>query len=147
MNPTEFVGTIDEFIQDLRDPDPEVRIEAAWALSEMGEAARPALHALIQALHDEDGKVVLYVCDALKNIGKDSHEAVSALKSLAASSQDRGTIAQAQDTLLALEAPEAYKNKFRRVKQITVIVAFCILGLFAILLTLIIRFFIAHLNG
>jgi HEAT repeat protein len=52
----------------LKDRDERVRQSAAWALGEIGAAAKPAVPALIEALKDEDRDVQFRAAEALKRI-------------------------------------------------------------------------------
>lgn len=61
------------------DPDPVVRGLAAVVLRDRGQAALPALPALITALKDEDVSVRMMSANALAAIGKDAAPAVPAL--------------------------------------------------------------------
>jgi HEAT repeat protein len=63
----------------LRDPDPELRKDAARGLARMGSDARAAVPQLIAALDDKDPEVRRHATRALGEIGPAASEAVPAL--------------------------------------------------------------------
>src|SRR5439155_5502063 len=63
----------------LKDKDKAVRQNAAYALGEIGQAAKDAVPALLKALKDEDTEVKKYAMGALGEIGPDAKAAVPAL--------------------------------------------------------------------
>jgi HEAT repeat protein/energy-coupling factor transporter ATP-binding protein EcfA2 len=63
----------------LRDEDSDVRWNAAWALSELGEASDEVIVALLGALRDEDASVRMSAAWALGELGRASDEVVVAL--------------------------------------------------------------------
>jgi len=63
----------------LRDPDPELRRDAARGLARMGSDARGAVPQLIAALEDKDSEVRRHATRALGEIGPAAGEAVPAL--------------------------------------------------------------------
>jgi HEAT repeat protein len=64
----------------LKDPDEDVRKEAADALGECGKEARDAVKALAELLKDTDKEVRCAAAEALGNIGPEARDAVPALK-------------------------------------------------------------------
>ncbi len=66
-------------IETLADRDPQVRANAARALSLMGAQAEPAVPALIDALEDEDEQVRANAARALGQIGPAARQAIPAL--------------------------------------------------------------------
>ena len=71
----------DQWIMDLRDPDSDVRYNAACALAKIGPAAAPAVHALAVCLRDENetNGVKYSAAFALEQIGPAAAPAVHAL--------------------------------------------------------------------
>ena len=63
----------------LKDPDPEVRRSAAFALGRIGHEAGPAVPALAEALKDESPRVRFESALALYKIGPAARDAVPAL--------------------------------------------------------------------
>jgi HEAT repeat protein len=61
---------VDALILELKRQDSHFRVDAAYALGEMGTLARPAIPALIDMLEDRDGLVRYSVVYALKGIGR-----------------------------------------------------------------------------
>jgi len=59
---------IDQLIKDLKDPNIDVRIEAAWSLGKMKDTR--AVNPLIGALKDEDEEVRMSACNSLTDIIK-----------------------------------------------------------------------------
>jgi HEAT repeat protein len=109
LSHTEFVGTVQDFIAGLRSSDAQERVDSAWALSEMGRDALDALPALIDALKDDEDRVVACACDALKNLRPESAAAVAALRELLKSKR-KAVAKEAELTLLAIEDPQAYER-------------------------------------
>lgn len=66
-------------VDGLGDADPDVRESAAWALTQMDEAAAGAVPALEQALTDDDAIVRGLAALSLRNIGAPAHAALPAL--------------------------------------------------------------------
>src|SRR5438445_12511251 len=58
-----------QWAADLKDPDAEVRHQAAYALSRMGFNIRQAFPALKEAVKDSDPSVRQYAAEALGNTG------------------------------------------------------------------------------
>ena len=52
----------------LQDPDRDVRIDAAWAIGEIGPGAREAVQALVTASQDSDVHMRLTAACALRRI-------------------------------------------------------------------------------
>jgi HEAT repeat protein len=75
------IGAADEPMleAELRHPDPYVRAFAAWALGGLGEAARPAIPALIEAYEREEGEGRGTAVGALGQLGPLAKDAVPAL--------------------------------------------------------------------
>ena len=69
-----------EWIGKLGSKDPEVRKTAAFKLADYGKAAAAAVPALMRALDDEDGDVVIWAMHALGEIGPDARAAVPLLQ-------------------------------------------------------------------
>ncbi|MBU1567252.1 MAG: HEAT repeat domain-containing protein [Proteobacteria bacterium] len=67
-------------IQALNDPYPKVRANAAGALSNLGDEARPAEFNLRQALHDSYGKTGLNAAIALRNLHVPDKELIPAVR-------------------------------------------------------------------
>lgn len=63
----------------LSEKDVEVRMAAAWALSQMGPEAAPGVSALEKSLTDEDAKVRSLSAVALRSIGPSARESIPAL--------------------------------------------------------------------
>jgi HEAT repeat protein len=63
----------------LQDPDREVRIQAALALTKMAPASREAVPALAQALSDQEPLVRMNACLALSKLGSEGQAAIPAL--------------------------------------------------------------------
>jgi HEAT repeat protein len=63
----------------LNNPNPKIRADAAWALSDAKADAEPALVALIGAMRDEDGHVRCNAAEALAGIGANAFPAVPVL--------------------------------------------------------------------
>ena len=87
-----------QLMKDLRTGDLEARLEAAWALSQIGEAATPAVPALIEALSDDDEGVRLLAASALGAIGPKAVSAAEALRR-ALNDPDAEVAAQAREAL------------------------------------------------
>ena len=65
----------------MRDPSPVVRIEAAWALVDLGPGEQPdALAVLTRALADRDGRVALRAARAMQMLGPRARPALAAMK-------------------------------------------------------------------
>lgn len=69
----------DELAQAAGDPDPEVRLAAVWALSQMGSAAADAIAGLKKSLADQDPRVRTLSAVALRSIGPKAAGAVPEL--------------------------------------------------------------------
>lgn len=73
-------GAFPALLKQLRDPDPDARMEAATLLGRLRAQAKPAVPALIEALtKDADGAVRMKAADALGQIAQDGGTAVPAL--------------------------------------------------------------------
>ncbi len=70
---------IDELAKALSDPDPGVRIAAAWALSQMESAGAPGVPGLKKSLSDPDPRVRCLSAVALRSIGPKAANAVPEL--------------------------------------------------------------------
>src|SRR4051812_11557038 len=112
MSHTQFIGSVQDFIAGLRSKDVQERMDSAWALSEMGRDALEALPALIEALKDEEGRVVACTCDSLVNLRPESKAAVPVLKELL-KSKDKAVVREAEIALLAIESPQRYDKLIR----------------------------------
>ncbi len=66
-------------IKALKDQDPVVRSDAAWALAGIGAPAKAAATALIESVEDRDLEVCRYAACALKNVGGKSPAVIHAL--------------------------------------------------------------------
>jgi len=66
-------------INALKDQDPVVRSDAAWALAGIGAQAKAAAPALIESVEDRDLEVRRYAAYALKNVGGKSPAVIHAL--------------------------------------------------------------------
>jgi HEAT repeat protein len=79
--PTYEGRSLTSWIADLNAAAPSTRNAAAYAISGMGPAAKPAVPALVKVLEDLDAPpTVRYpVCVALREIGPDARDAVPAL--------------------------------------------------------------------
>jgi len=74
----------------LDDPAPAVRIEAAWALADLGETGKP-LDLLAKELDSSDKRVALRAARALQMLGPKSKPALPAMrKALSAAKKGRG---------------------------------------------------------
>lgn len=73
------LNLISEFIDALSDPDPQVRAQAAGALSRIGAPAAAAVPALCLAVDDDDSYVRAMAAAALGQIGEDAKQAVPIL--------------------------------------------------------------------
>jgi hypothetical protein len=62
-------GEVSSVALTLTDPDPQVRVAAAWALSQMGAKGAAAAHALGQALSDSNPRVRSLAAVALEAMG------------------------------------------------------------------------------
>jgi len=78
-------------IRALSDPDPELRHQAARALSRMGPSVRDAVPALIRALKDPDPLVRRSAARALGQVGPDAAIAIPALVEAMRSKDDTET--------------------------------------------------------
>ena len=99
-----------ELIQDLGNPDREIRLSAAWVLGQRGEQAVPAL---INALNDPD-KGVQYACTwSLANIGtseaKDGLKQILPLLEQDLNDEDIEISKTAADLLIAIDTPDAHE--------------------------------------
>ena len=72
-------ASVPSLVEALRDENPDVRAQAAWALARMGPEAREAVPSLAAALADEDDRVRQSAARALGQIGPDAAEAVGVL--------------------------------------------------------------------
>ncbi|HWA56117.1 MAG TPA: HEAT repeat domain-containing protein [Gemmatimonadales bacterium] len=73
--------SLSSWVKDLDALAPSTRNAAAYAISSMGAAAKPAVPALIHVLEDQDAPATVRypVCVALREIGPAAKEAVPAL--------------------------------------------------------------------
>lgn len=71
--------TAEEYARDLESTEARTRREAAYQLSRMGKAARPALPQLIKALEDGQQQVWFGAITALAHLGPDAEPALPAL--------------------------------------------------------------------
>ncbi len=78
--PTYDDRPLSAWVEDLKGMAPYTRNQAAYAIAGMGPAAKAAVPALIEALHDSEAAVRFPVCIALKEIGPDAAAAVPALR-------------------------------------------------------------------
>jgi S1-C subfamily serine protease len=62
-------ASLTDLIRDLSEKDPQVRVHALVAMSELGPAARPALPALVKATNDKEEVVRRHALDVLEKIG------------------------------------------------------------------------------
>ncbi|HMF17886.1 MAG TPA: HEAT repeat domain-containing protein [Gemmataceae bacterium] len=99
---TQGVGVLAEA---LKNPDAEIRINAAMSLGRIGKEAKSAVPALALALSDSDSGVREHVAEALYNIGPEAREAVPALI-LALDHADAGFRARAAAALTGI-GPDA----------------------------------------
>jgi hypothetical protein len=72
-------SAIDELVKALSDPDPNVRIAAAWALSQMESAGAGAVSGLKRSLADANPRVRSLSAVALRSIGPRAVDAVPEL--------------------------------------------------------------------
>ena len=72
IGPKLTVSVMPKVIAALADQDPRIRRQAAETLGLYGPAARSALPALWQALHDDDSEVRLHASEAIMNIKAES---------------------------------------------------------------------------
>src|SRR5262245_40328734 len=79
-------GSVNQLAESLSDDRTLVRQAAAWALSQLGEAAEPALPPLTQALSSQDPRVRWAAASALGQLGP---KATSAEAALLRTAQDR----------------------------------------------------------
>lgn len=70
---------VESLVNDLADPDIEVRNHAALALHDLGPAAAPAVPALVASLSDDDVSVRGAAAMALGAVGAAAKEAVETL--------------------------------------------------------------------
>jgi HEAT repeat protein len=63
------LGSANERSKGLKSPDVEIRRRSALALWSLQRKAAPELPAILTALNDNDEKTVLWLCDALREIG------------------------------------------------------------------------------
>lgn len=78
--PTHDGRPLSAWIADLKAPAPATRNAAAYAIGGMGPAAKAAVPALVQVLHEDTDPAVRFpVCIALREIGPDAKDAVPAL--------------------------------------------------------------------
>lgn len=79
-------SAVPTLIENLKNPDCNIRWRAAWVLGDMGVEATSAVGAITEALQDEDAQVRMYAVLALGEIGAPAKSAVPALM---AALQDR----------------------------------------------------------
>jgi HEAT repeat protein len=91
-------------IEALKDQDPAVRSEAAWALAGTGPAAKAAVPALIESVEDRNLEVCRYATYALKNAGAKSPAIIPALIKLL-KHPDRAIREVATEALVNIGAP------------------------------------------
>jgi HEAT repeat protein len=72
-------GAVPTLVENLKNPDCNIRWRAAWVLGDMGTEATTAVGALTEALQDEDVQVRMYAVLALGEIGIPAKSAVPAL--------------------------------------------------------------------
>ncbi|BAY14049.1 HEAT repeat-containing PBS lyase (plasmid) [Calothrix sp. NIES-2098] len=72
-------GAVPTLVENLKNPDCNIRWRAAWVLGDMGTEAATAVGALTEALQDEDVQVRMYAVLALGEIGRPAKSAVPAL--------------------------------------------------------------------
>ncbi|HVN03955.1 MAG TPA: DUF2961 domain-containing protein [Bryobacteraceae bacterium] len=72
-------SAIDDVAQALGDPEPDVRIAASWALSQLGPAGAHAVPSLRRSLSDRDARVRSLAAVALRSMGPKAAEAVPEL--------------------------------------------------------------------
>ena len=73
------IDSVNELAAWLADESTLVRQSAAWALSQLGDAAEPAIPQLIQALSDRDARVRWAAATTLGNLGKNVEGAETAI--------------------------------------------------------------------
>ncbi|MEK6303708.1 MAG: HEAT repeat domain-containing protein [Acidobacteriota bacterium] len=88
----------------LKDQDPAVRSQAAWALAGIGPAAKAAVPALIESIEDRNLEVCRYATYALKNVGGKSAAIIPALIKLL-KHPDGGIRESATEALVNIGAP------------------------------------------
>lgn len=71
--------SIDKLVEQLASRDLPTRREAAYQLSHLGKAAKPALPSLLKALDDDDKQIWSYAIAGIAEIGPDAQEAVPVL--------------------------------------------------------------------
>ena len=76
MHSADFIDTL---IRKLQDKNYKVRVEAAYALGELGKSDKAVIDALMEALHDEDHNVRMLAAYALRELGKSDKAAIDAL--------------------------------------------------------------------
>jgi hypothetical protein len=96
VQPPSVPSSVAGLIKTLKDPDPVLRGMAALALRDRGAAARPALPALAEALHDSETGVRMTAADA---IGRQGPAAVSVLNELIAAAKVDGENPHVQRSL------------------------------------------------
>jgi HEAT repeat protein len=72
-------SAVPTLIENLKNPDCNIRWRAAWVLGDMGAEASTAVGVLTEALQDEDAQVRMYAVLALGEIGIPAKSAVPAL--------------------------------------------------------------------
>ncbi|NJR15582.1 MAG: HEAT repeat domain-containing protein [Calothrix sp. CSU_2_0] len=72
-------GAVPTLIENLKNPDCNIRWRAAWVLGDMGAEAATAVDVLTEVLQDEDAQVRMYAVLALGEIGIPAKSAVPAL--------------------------------------------------------------------
>ncbi len=100
-------SAVNDVAKALGDPEPDVSVAAAWALSQIGSAGSPAVSALARSLSDSDLRVRSLSAVALRGMGPGSIKAVPELvKALDDSSPSvRAVAADALGNLGAAAAP------------------------------------------
>ncbi|BAZ42857.1 HEAT repeat-containing PBS lyase [Calothrix sp. NIES-4101] len=72
-------SAVPTLVENLKNPDCQIRWRAAWVLGDMGAEAATAVGALTESLQDEDVQVRMYAVLALGEIGIPAKSAVPAL--------------------------------------------------------------------
>src|SRR4051794_20348249 len=76
QEPTYQGRPLDTWVGQLQSPEARARRQAAYALSQMGPEAKPAVPALTEALKDEEGEVRMLAAEALGRIGPGAAAAI-----------------------------------------------------------------------
>src|SRR5262245_28950158 len=87
--------TLSQWVEELKSPDANKRIEAADRLEGFREKALPALDALVAALKDSDPKVRALAAKALGNLNQQGRPAVKGLLDAAKTSDTKTRAAAA----------------------------------------------------